>query len=75
MSAIEKELLRLLEIVKADETDLDSCMRFVKLFETFHYFDSCGFIETSFHGSDIFEEMREWCLIGKDRLKKARYYL
>lgn len=70
--AIEKEMERLVEIIKKDDTNINACYEYTKLFDSVHYLEICGFIpELSFHKDDTFEEMKDWCSIARMRITKA----
>lgn len=70
IKAMEKEMERLVEIIKKDDTELNACYEYVKLFDSARYLEVCGFLTLSFHKEDRFEEMKDWCTIARMRITK-----
>lgn len=67
---IEKEMIRLVEKMKKDDKDLNTCLEYLKLFESVTYLECCGFLNLSFHANDTFGEFRDYASIAKIRLNK-----
>lgn len=71
VKAIEREMERLVEIIKKDDANLNACYEYTKLFDSARYLELCGFLTLSFHKNDTFEEMKDWCSVARIRISKA----